>query len=67
MRDAIGDGHFRHLLRRLDRIRAIVNAEEDVAVNINHVEKRIAYAQDDDNETGSTAATPATLAGGVGR
>jgi hypothetical protein len=67
MRDAIGNGHFRHLLGRLERIGAIVNSKKNVTVNINHVEKRIAYAQDDDNETGSRAATPARLASGVRR
>ena len=37
VRDSIGDGHFSHLNRRFESIRAVVEAGEKMAVNINHV------------------------------
>ncbi len=37
VRDSIGDGHFRHLNGGFERVRAIVQAGKNVAMNVDHV------------------------------
>ncbi len=37
VRDSVGNGHFSHLNRRFESVRAVVQAGEKMAVNINHV------------------------------
>jgi hypothetical protein len=37
VRDSVGNGHFSHLNRRFESVRAVVEAREKMAVNINHV------------------------------
>ena len=37
VRDSVGDGHFRHLDGRFERVRAVVQAGKDVAMNVDHV------------------------------
>ena len=44
MGDAVGDGHFRHLNGRFERVRAVVQTGKDVAMNIDH--ERSALVED---------------------
>jgi hypothetical protein len=37
VRNSVGNGHFSHLNRRFESVRAVVEAREKMAVNINHV------------------------------
>ena len=39
MRDAVGDRHFRHGDRNFDRIRAVIKARKDVAMNVDHCKR----------------------------
>lgn len=50
MRYAVGEGHFRHGLGRIERVGAVVEAGKDVAMNINHAKSSITHASRDDNE-----------------
>ena len=36
MRDSVRDGHFRHLNRRFQRVRAVVQAVKNVTMNVDH-------------------------------
>ena len=44
VRDSIGDGHFGHLNRRFEGVRAIVQTREDVAVDIDHHDLKSRYS-----------------------